>query len=101
MSLRPVEEGQRVVVTSRAIGRTNIVVGTVVRVGTELRVGPLLLRDELRGPNPSVRIIASQARGDAPFCDEPSPMGERSATEPGSTSSCLLTDAIVLREEGQ
>lgn len=59
-SLPVVVEGQRVVVTAREIGRQNIIVGTVVRSGCQLRVGPVLLWDDTTGPNRNARVIASE-----------------------------------------
>jgi len=54
-------EGQVVAIASRLIGRGNIAVGTIVRSGSELRVGPLLLWHDRRGSNRLVRVIAIQA----------------------------------------
>lgn len=59
-SLPAVIAGQRVVVTSREIGRNNVIVGTVVRSGSQLHVGDVLLWDDFTGPSRHVRVIASE-----------------------------------------
>lgn len=58
--LPPAIEGQRVVVTTREIGRNNVIVGVVTRSGRQLRVGPVLLWDDDGGPNLLARVIASE-----------------------------------------
>lgn len=57
-----VQAGDRVIVASRLISRTRLLVGEVVRSGSQLHIGGLLLRDDLSGPNRYVRIIAHEPR---------------------------------------
>lgn len=52
------QAGDRVIVASRLISRTQLLVGEVVRSGSQLHIGDLLLHDDLTGPNRYVRILA-------------------------------------------
>lgn len=62
IELPTISEGQRVVVTSRQIGRNKIIIGTVVRSGSQLHIGEVLLWDDIGGPSRNARVVAVEPR---------------------------------------